>query len=81
MQFHLRDESVQDVVTRRAVVLTTLVIGEVVIHGRDGQLLLEAIDLVEEENDAGLGEPSAVANRVEQRECFLHAVDRLVLEQ
>ena len=81
MRFHLRDESVKNVVTRRAVVLTTLVIGEVVLHGRHWQLLLEAIDLVEEENDAGLGEPSAVADRVEQCECFLHAVDCLVLEQ
>lgn len=76
-----RDEAVEDVVTSGGVVGTTLVVGEVVLHGADGQLLLEAIDLVEEENDGGLDEPSGVADRVEQSQGFLHTVDGLVLKQ
>lgn len=76
-----RHEAVENVVTGGSVVGTTLVVGEVVLHGADGQLLLEAVDLVEEENDRGLDEPAGVANGVEQGECFLHTVDGLVLEQ
>lgn len=56
------DESVKDVVACRRIVITTLVIGEVVLHRADRQLLLESVDLVEEENDGGLDEPSGVAN-------------------
>lgn len=56
------DKSVQDVVARRRIVITALVIGEVVLHRADRQLLLESVDLVEEENDGGLDEPSGVAN-------------------
>ena len=52
------DEAVQDVVAGSGVVVTTLVVGEVVLHGADGKLLLEAIDLVEEENDGCLCKPS-----------------------
>ena len=81
MRFHLRDESVKNVVTRRAVVLTTLVIGEVVLHGADGKLLLEPIDLVQEQDDGCLDEPPRVADGVEQCEGFLHTVDSLVLKK
>lgn len=56
------DESVQDVVTRRRIIITALVIGEVVLHRADRQLLLESVDLVEEENDGRLDEPSGVAD-------------------
>lgn len=56
------DESVQDVVARGRIIITTLVIGEVVLHRADRQLLLESVDLVEEENDGGLDEPSGVAD-------------------
>jgi hypothetical protein len=59
---NLRNKSVQDVVARGTVILTTLVVGEVVLHRRDRELLLETIDLVQEENYAGLCEPSAIAN-------------------
>lgn len=59
----------------------TLVVGEVVLHGANGQLLLEAIDLVQEQNDRCLYKPPRVADGVEQSQCFLHAVDRLILEQ
>lgn len=76
-----RDEAVEDVIASGSVVGATLIVGEVVLHGADGQLLLEAVDLVEEENDRGLNEPARVANRVEQGKGFLHAVDSLILEQ
>ena len=46
-----RDESVEDVVTRGGVVWATLVVGEVVLHGADGQLLLKSVDLVQEQDD------------------------------
>jgi hypothetical protein len=75
------DESVQDVVAGRSVVGAALVVGEVVLHGADGQLLLESIDLVKEQNDRCLDEPSRVADGVEEGESLLHAVDSLVLEQ
>lgn len=52
------NEAVEDVVASSGVVVTTFVVWEVVLHGADGQLLLEAINLVEEENDRCLGEPS-----------------------
>lgn len=76
-----RHKTVQDVVACCGVVGTTLIVGEVVLHGADRQLLLEAIDLVQEENDGSLDEPSRVANRVEQCQSFLHTVDRLIFEE
>lgn len=76
-----RHEAVENVVAGGSVIGATLVIREVVLHGADGQLLLEAVDLVEEENDRGLDEPAGVADRVKQGESFLHTVDGLVLEQ
>lgn len=75
------DEAVENVVAGGSVVGTTLVVGEVVLHRADGQLLLEAIDLVEEENDGGLDEPSGVADGIEQGQGFLHTVHGLVLKQ
>lgn len=74
-------ETVEDVVASLAVVITTLVVGEVVLHWADRELLLKPVDLVEEENDRGLDEPPGVADGVEERESFLHAVDRLILKQ
>lgn len=76
-----RHEAVEDVVASGGIVGTTLVVGEVVLHGADGQLLLETIDLVQEENDGRLDEPTRVADRVEQGKRLLHTVDSLVLEQ
>lgn len=52
-----RDESIQNVVACRVVVRTSLVVGEVVLHRRYWQLLLESVDLVQEEDDAGLDKP------------------------
>jgi len=75
-----RDESVQDVVAGGGVVWAAFVVGEVVLHWADRQLLLEAIDLVEEQDDGCLDEPPRVADGVEQCEGFLHAVDGFVFE-
>ncbi len=59
----------------------TFVIWEVILHGADWELLLKAVDLVQEQDDAGLDEPPRVADAVEKSEGFLHTVDRLVFEQ
>lgn len=45
-----RDEAVEQVVACRIVVVTSLVIGEVVTHGRMRQLLRKQIDLVQKQN-------------------------------
>lgn len=76
-----RHEAVENVIACRGVVSTTLVVGEVVLHGADGKLLLEPIDLVQEQNDRGLDEPSRVANAVEEGKSFLHTVDSLIFEE
>jgi hypothetical protein len=75
------DESVQDVVAGQCVIITTFVVGEVVLHWTDWELLLEAIDLVQEENDRGLDKPSGIANGIEECEGLLHTVDGLVFEE
>ena len=59
----------------------TFVVREIILHRADWQFLLESVDLVQEENYAGLDEPSRIANAVEQCESFLHSVDSLVFEQ
>lgn len=51
------DETVENVVASSSVVGTALIVREVILHGADGQLLLESIDLVEEKNDGCLDEP------------------------
>lgn len=76
-----RDEAVKNVVAGGGVVRAALVVGEVVLHGADGQLLLEPVDLVQEQDDRCLDEPPGVADGVEQCEGFLHTVDGLVFEQ
>lgn len=76
-----RYEAVENVIASRSVVVATLVIREVVLHRAYGKLFPESIDLVQEENDAGLDEPSGVANRVEERQGLLHTVDSFVFEQ
>lgn len=75
------NESVEDVVACSCVVGTTFVVGEVVLHWADWELLLEAIDLVQEEDDGCLDEPPGVADGVEECESFLHTVDSLVFEK
>ena len=59
----------------------TLVVGEIILHRAHWQLLLEPVDLVQEEDYAGLDEPSRVADAVEERERFLHTVHRLVFKE
>lgn len=75
------DESVENVVAGSSIVITALVIGEVVLHRADRQLLLKSIDLVEEQDDGGLDEPSRVADGVEQSQGLLHTVDGLIFEK
>lgn len=75
------DEAVEDVVAGCGIVVTTLVVGEVVLHGADGKLLLKPVDLVQEQDDRRPNKPPRVADGVEQRQGLLHTVDRLVLEQ
>jgi hypothetical protein len=74
-------ESVQDVVACQGVILPTFVIWEVVLHWAGRQLLLEAINLVQEQNDGSLDKPPRIADRIEESESFLHTVDSLVFEQ
>jgi hypothetical protein len=76
-----RHEAVQDVIASSGIVGTALVVREVILHRAHRELLLEAIDLVKEENDRRLHKPTRVANRVEQSESLLHTVDGLVLEE
>lgn len=76
-----RYEAVENVIACRSIVVTTLVVREVVLHRAYGKLFPESINLVQEENDTGLDEPSRVANRVEECQRLLHTVDGLVFEQ
>jgi len=52
------DKTVQDIITGRGIIISTFVVWEVVLHWADGKLLLESVNLVEEENDGCLDEPS-----------------------
>jgi hypothetical protein len=74
-------EAIQDVIARRRVIRAALVIREVILHGADGELLLEPVDLVQEEDYARLDEPARVADAVEEREGLLHAVHRFIFEE
>lgn len=75
------DESVEDIITSQSIIVTTLVIREVVLHGADGELGLETINLVQEQDNRGLDEPSRIADGIEQGQGFLHTVDRLIFEK
>lgn len=57
------------------------IIWEVTLHWGNGKLLLESVDLVQEEDDRGLDEPSGVTDGVEEGEGLLHAVDGFVFEE
>jgi hypothetical protein len=59
----------------------TFIIGEIVLHWACRELLLESIDLVEEQNDGCLNEPSGIADGIKKGQSFLHTVDGFVLEQ
>lgn len=58
------NEAVEQVVACCIVIVTTIVVREIVTEGRVYQFLLEQVDLVQEEDDRGLDEPTGVANRV-----------------
>lgn len=75
------DEAVQNVVAGLSVILTPLIVGEVILHRRRWELLLEAINLVQEQDDGCLDEPPGIADGIEQGECLLHAVDGLIFEE
>ena len=57
------------------------IIREIILHRRHGEFLLEAVDFVQKQDDRGLDKPSGVADRVEERQSFLHSVDGLVFEE
>lgn len=61
--------------------MLTIIVWEVVLHWADWQLLFESINFVQEQNYAGLDEPSRVADAVEEGKGFLHTVDRFVFEK
>lgn len=57
------------------------IVREIVLHRADRELLLKAVDLVQEQDDGGVDEPSRITDGVEQSQSLLHSVDRLVLEE
>jgi hypothetical protein len=75
------DESVQNVVACKTIIITTFVVREIVFHWADRELLLETINLVQEQNDRCLDEPSRVADGIEEGQGLLHTVDSLIFEQ
>ena len=56
----------------------TCIFGKVVFDRNALDLLLKQINLIEEENDGGFREPSAVDNRFEQDETLRHAILRWI---
>ena len=75
------NEAVEYIVTSGCIVFTTLIVREVVLHRADWKFLFEPINLVEEQDDGRLNKPPRVADRVEQGQCFLHAIDCLIFEK
>lgn len=63
-----RNEFVEEEVASGIVVIATVEIGEVVVKRRSSQFLLEQINLVQEQDDRSLDEPSRVADGVEKSE-------------
>jgi hypothetical protein len=61
------DESVQDIIASLSVILTSLVVGEVVLHGADWQLLLESINLVQEQEFLGCKKSGADPQKIVTR--------------
>ena len=59
----------------------TFIIWEIILHWAYSQLFLEAVDLVQKQDDTRLCEPSGIANAIEKSECLLHTIDRFVLEK
>ena len=59
----------------------TFIVREVVLHRADRQFLLESVNLVQEQDDGCVDEPSRVADRVEQGKSLLHSVDGFIFEE
>lgn len=59
----------------------TFIVREVVLHRADRQFLLESVNLVQEQDDGCVDEPSRVADGVEQGESLLHSVDGFIFKQ
>ena len=57
------------------------IVREVVFHRTDRKLLLEAVDLVQEQDDGCLDEPPRITDGIEQGQGLLHPVDRFILEE
>jgi len=74
-------ETIQDVLGGLFIIIATIIVAKVLAHRRHGQLLLETINLVQEEDDRGFYKPARVTDRVKECQGLLHPVHRLVLEQ
>ena len=57
------------------------IIREIVLHGGDGEFLLESVDLVQEQDDRSLDEPSRVADGIKKSKSLLHPVDCFIFEE
>ena len=62
-------------------VVPTFIVWKVILHRAHWQLLLEPVDLVQEQDDAGLNEPPRIADAVEKCKSFLHTIHGLIFEQ
>lgn len=72
------NKAVQQVIASSVIVVTSRIVGEVVTHWRMRQLLCEQVDLIQKQDNRRLDEPPRVANRVEQRQRFLHTIHALI---
>ena len=73
------DESMQEILARRIILLFSIAAGPTIVREKAAQrtvlqFLGKEIDLVEEEYDGSLDEPSRVTDRVEEGQGFLHSV-------
>jgi len=75
------DKAVEDVVAGKSIVVAAFVVREVVLHRAHWEFLLESINLVQEQDDRCLDEPSGIADGVEQSKGLLHTVDSLVFKK
>lgn len=75
------NESVQNVVASRWVIVALFVVWKIIFHRANREFLLEAINFVEKKNDGCLNEPSGITDRVEEGQGFLHAIDGFIFEK
>lgn len=60
-------------------IVATGIIGEIISQRRPAQFLLEQINFVEKEDNAGAHEPPRIHNRVEQDKTFHHSVLQAII--